>query len=320
VNRPLRGALLCAVGMGSLGASVPVTVLLLNFPAVCGLAVRFGAGGIILTLATVASRRSTTVAVPRTREWLLLATIAATGYVGSNLCLWWSLRHADPTAAATVVGCAPIVTAVAAPLSRRQLPSGRLLLAAAVIAAGTAAVYGGGAATPLGLLLAAGSLAGDVVASALAGRLSRRLGATRVTAYSTSMAALMLVGFAATTGDLDRWRMPTGSETTALLALVAAVLTLAAWFRGWHLLGPERAAMWFGLLPVAAVGALVAQQGVVPTPAQLTGTAAVAAGLTFGLGRWTYQPARTAAPVRLQVLQPALAGPQVVRHRRRRWW
>jgi drug/metabolite transporter (DMT)-like permease len=277
------GVLQCAFGMTVLGASVPVSRLVLDFPDLTGQAGRYAVAALVF-VAIIRLRRLPRVPL----SWgdgVRLVALAATGLVAFNVLLLTALRHADPAVVGTVVGGTPLVLALLGPLQRRQRPGGALLLAALVVIAGGALVHGGGSADPIGLAAALGTLAGEVLFSLLAVPLLPRLGPLRVSTYSCVLAVPMLGVALVLAGEPARWRVPTVAETAGYLYLGALLTVIAflAWYGGLGKLGAERAGLFVGLLPPVslAVTALIDLQR--PATIQIVGVLVVGAGLVLGL-------------------------------------
>jgi drug/metabolite transporter (DMT)-like permease len=277
------GVLQCAFGMVVLGASVPVSRLVLDFPDLTGQAGRYA----LAALAFVAIARVRRL--PRVRlsigDGVRLLALAATGLVLFNVLMLTALRHADPAVVGTVVGGTPLVLAILGPLLRRRRPTGLLLVAALVVITGGALVHGGGSADPVGLAAALGTLAGEVLFSLLAVPLLPRLGPLRVSMYSCLLAVPMLVVALVVAGEPARWRLPTATETAgyAYLGGLLTVIAFLAWYGGLNKLGPERAGLFVGLLPPVSlvVTALIDQR--MPALVQIVGVIVVAGGLVLGL-------------------------------------
>lgn len=277
------GVLQCAFGMTVLGASVPVSRLVLDYPDLTGLAARYAlAAAAFVVIARL--RR-----LPRVRllpgDAVRLLALAATGLVLFNVLLLTALRHADAAVVGTIVGGTPLVLAIIGPLLRRRRPAGALLLGAALVIAGGALVHGGGNADGTGLAAAFGTLAGEVLFSLLAVPLLPRLGPLRVSLWSCVLAVPMLGGALLVTGEPARWRLPTATETAGYLYLggLLTVVAFLAWYGGLNRLGPERAGLFVGLLPPVSlvVTALLDQR--MPAVVQIVGVLVVGAGLVLGL-------------------------------------
>ncbi|GAA2830482.1 DMT family transporter [Kitasatospora paracochleata] len=304
----LSGGLRAAVAMTVLGCSTGVTALLGSYPLPGGQAVRYTlAAAVLLPLARRTGRLR-----PRLtgRELGLLLALAATGLFAFNVLMVQALRHTDPAVVGSVIGCTPLLMGVLGPVLAGRRPEARLLAAAAVVVAGAAVVQGFGSGDAVGFLCALGTLVCEAAFSLLAVPLLPRLGAVRVSAYSTALAVPMFALTALVADGSAALRVPTGGELLALLYL-GAVLTCGAfllWYGALGRLGPERAGLFGGLIPVSAAlsGALLGS-GVLH-PGELAGSVLVGAGVCLGLtGRRPAPPtaahtttpaSRTVEPVR----------------------
>jgi drug/metabolite transporter (DMT)-like permease len=287
------GALLCAVAMTILGSSFAVSGLLLGYPTLAGQAVRYAVAAALLGLLARRSptRRSLTWPAPvarrplRPRELVRLGALAATGLAGFNVCVLAALRQTDAAVLGTVVGATPLMLAVLGPVLAGRRPSSRLVASGAVAVAGVALVQGGGHASAAGLVWAAGALAGEVCFSLLAAPLLPALGPVRVSAWACTLAVPQLALASALTGEWRRLRVPAPAESFALtyIAVVLTVVAFVCWYGGLRRLGVERAGMFAGLVPVASLAGAAILDRAAPTPAQLTGTVAVALALVAAL-------------------------------------
>lgn len=280
------GAVQCTTVMVMLGSSFAISRELLDYPMLTGQALRYAVAALVLAAAVSWLRRGRP-ARPSRGDLVRLCLLGATGLAGFNVCVLATLRHADPAVVGTAVGAAPIALALLGPLGRGQRPAARLSAAAAVVVAGTALVHGTGDATAAGLAWAAGALTGEVAFSLLAAPLLARLGPVRVSAYACAFAAPLLLLAAVLVGE--GWRAPDQTEAAALafLALVLTAGMFPVWYAGVHRLTVERAGMFIGLLPVAALAATALFDLRPPPPVQLAGVLVVAAGLTLGLTQRT---------------------------------
>lgn len=270
--------LYCVLTCAILGSSFTVSRSLTDYPVLIGQALRY-------TLAAAALALLTSWLRPTGRELLRLLAVAATGLAGFNVLLMYALRHADPAAIGTIVGVSPLLLALLGPLQERRRPSPRLLLAAAVVVLGAVLVEGGGHLDRQGLAAALGVLACEAAFSLLAAPLLPRLGAVRVSAWSTALAVPMLL--VALPFSPETPRLPTAGEAVALafLGLVLTVVAFICWYTGVTRLGVERAGVFVGLVPVFALATVAAVDRVTPEGRQLAGVLAVAAGLIVGLRR-----------------------------------
>ncbi|QJW38583.1 DMT family transporter [Cellulosimicrobium protaetiae] len=276
------------------GSSFVASAALSGFPVLGGQAARYAVAALVL-LAVLAVRR-VPWAVPGLRALLRLLALAATGLVGFSVLVVESAARADPSLVGAVVGASPVVLAAAAALRARRLAV-RTLAAAVVVTAGVVVVEGGGAGDPVGVALALGALACEVCFSLLAVPLLPTLGALRVSAYACVLAVpqLALLGAVRQQVTGEPFLVAPDAVELAALAFLAVVVTAVAfllWYSGLATIGPARAGLFAGLLPVSALAASVALGFEAPDARSLVGTLVVGAGLVLGLAA----PSRGIAP------------------------
>ena len=297
-----------AIAMSTLGASTAVSAHLTAYPVLGGQALRYLLATAVLFAiirrkdrkpATAqpadghdrppeprAARRRTPRATPR--EWALITALSLTGLVLFNVFVLAALRHTDPATLGSVVSCTPLLLSVLGPIvasTGRRMRLRTTLLASGLVAAGSALVQGFGHGTPSGLLLAVAVLVCEVLFSLLAVPLLPRFGELRVSAYVTAMAVpvLLVAGLAAE--GTAMLRVPTAAEAAALLYL-ALPLTVGAfllWYRTLTGLGPQRAGLLIGCVPISACAASAALGVGTPGLPQLAGVLVVVAGIIAGL-------------------------------------
>ncbi|REJ04707.1 DMT family transporter [Microbacterium bovistercoris] len=283
MTRPVLSILCAATAMLLVGTSAAVAALIADFPILFGQALRFAIAAVIL-LVVVAVQRAPRIRLSL-RDVVLLIALAATGLVGFNLFLIEATRHASPALIGSVVGAVPIVLALAGPVLQRRRPSRRVVVAAVVVAVGTAVAAGWGSGDLLGLVLALGAMLCEVLFSLLAVPLLPRLGATRVSAYAAVTAVPMLLVAGWLTGEVTALRAPTGVEAAAFayLGVVVTAVAFLLWYSALRRLGPDRAGLFAGLVPV---GALVTTAVLAIAPvrgAEVLGAALIAAGIVYGM-------------------------------------
>ena len=224
------------------------------------------------------------------RHWLLLIALASTGLVLFNVLVIATLRHTDSATLGSVVACSPLLLALAGPVvanSPRALRTRAVLAASLTVVAGSAMVQGFGHGTLLGIVLATGVLVCEVLFSLLAVPLLPILGELRLSAYLTATAVPILLVLGLATEGSAFLRLPSLGEAAALLYL-ALPLTVGAfllWYRALQGLGPQRAGLLIGVVPVAACAASAALGVGTPGPAQLAGVGVVVAGIVGGLAK-----------------------------------
>ena len=275
-------------GMAILGASTAVSARLTDYPVLGGQALRYALAAAVF--AVIVRRRALPRVRPTRREWLLLTLLSATGLILFNVFVLAALRHTDPATLGSIVACSPLVLAIAGPLvtrSGRRLNRGAALGAAGLVVAGSAVVQGFGHGSALGLVFAVLVLVNESLFSLLAVPLLPRLGELRVSAYVTAIAVPALLVAAFATDGTAMLRVPTLGEAAALLYL-ALPLTIGAfllWYRALGGLGPQRAGLLIGAVPVSACAAGAALGVGTPGLAQVAGVAVVVLGIVIGLAR-----------------------------------
>ncbi|MDX6354980.1 MAG: hypothetical protein QOF98_1883, partial [Streptomyces sp.] len=196
-----------------------------------------------------------------------------------------------PAVPGVLVGCAPIVVAVFVPLAAGRRPTPAVSAGALLVAAGAFVVQGWGGTDRAGLTWSVLALGGEIGFALLAAPLVGPLGPPLLSACVCGLAAVEAGGLALAT---DGVRVPTGAESLALgwQAVLATVIAFVCWYGGLRRLGTERTTLFSGLIPVSA--ALTAPLAGVGTlgPAQLAGSALVAAGVAVGSGVADWRGAR----------------------------
>jgi drug/metabolite transporter (DMT)-like permease len=288
VSATLKGSLLAAAAFALVGSLVAASDSVESYPLAEGQFLRYLLASAAL-LALAGGR------LPRlgAREALGLTALAATGLVLFNVFVVEGVRETDPATVGVIVGCVPVVLAVAGPLLERRPVSGRVAVAAVVVAAGAAGVqWTDGAITPAGLLLALGALGCEAAFSLLAAPHLARLGPLAVSAYACLLALPLLAAWSLVAGG-PSLLAPDATEALALLYLGLAVTTggFLCWYTAVSILGVERAGLLSGVLPVSALACSAAIGAAHVTPARLAAVAVVAAGITLGVRATTPRPA-----------------------------
>ena len=260
---------------GLVGASFPVSEALVDYPYEAGQAIRYLFGALILTVLLKGK-----LGRPTLKEFALLFGVAAVGMVIFNLAVLGTVDRMGATNAGVVIGASPVVLALVVPLIARRTPNRRFVTAALVVVAGAALVNGtDDRLSAIGLTLALTALAGEVGFTLLAAPLLPRLGAMRVAAWASWIATAQLLVL--TKGDLPT---PTTTHVAAIgyLAVITTALAFVLWFNAVQQLGADKAGLLIGLMPVAAVVVDAGLNGRTPSPADVAGTALVAAGVVLG--------------------------------------
>jgi drug/metabolite transporter (DMT)-like permease len=292
VSPTLRGALAATAALAAVGSLVAAADVVEGYPLAAGQALRYALAGLLL-LAIARGR------LPRIdlREAAGLAALAATGLVLFNLFVIEGVRETDPATVGVIVGCVPVVLALAGPLLERRPLSPRVLVAAVIVAAGAAGVqWADGGITAAGLALALGALACEAGFSLLAIPHLTRLGPLAVSTYACLFAVPMLALWSLV-AEGAVLPMPEAGEAAAIayLAIVVTAGGFVCWYTAVGLLGVERAGLFSGVLPVSALACSAALGLAGVTPERLIAVAVVAAGITLGVRATRPAPARPAA-------------------------
>ncbi|MCK2213136.1 DMT family transporter [Actinomadura sp. ATCC 31491] len=284
-----HGTLGAASAMFLVGTLAGVSGLIGAYPLYGGQAVRYLLAAVILLLIT----KPLGLRFVRLtgRETLYLAALTLLGLVLFNVCVIEATRAAGPALVGTVLGTVPLWLALAG-----GRPAPRLLIGAAVVVAGATLATGLGSGTLPGLLWSLGALAGEVAFSLLAIPLLPKLGAIRVSAYSTTLAVPMLLAIGLAAEGTAMFRMPTLPEALGFgyLSVVITVLAFFLWYTALPRLGPGRAGLFAGLIPVGAIVTGTVLDVAVPSAYDLLGAALVITGILIGLT--APAPARERAP------------------------
>lgn len=273
-----RGLFEAATAMFLVGTLAAVAGVIGDYPVYGGQALRhLLAAAALLTVARVAGLRFVRLTA---RETALLATLSLTGLVIFNVCVVEATRHGGPALVGTVLGTVPLALAL---LGGR--PSPRLLGAATLVAAGATVAAGLGSGDLEGLLWSLGALGCELCFSLLAIPLLPKLGAVRVSAYSVTLAVPMLVVAGLLADGTAMFRVPTVPEAAGLgyQALIVTTVAFFLWYDALPRLGPGRAGLFAGLIPVGAIvtGAVLGLGA--PSVPDLLGAALVVTGIVVGL-------------------------------------
>jgi drug/metabolite transporter (DMT)-like permease len=280
MNATLKGSLSATAALAAVGSLVAAADVIADYPVAAGQAARYALAGVLLT--AVGRGR---LARPSARELASLTALAATGLVLFNLCVVGAVQEGDPGTVGVVVGCVPVVLAIAAPLLEGRRPSPRLVAAGIVVAVGAAGVEQAGAGlSSLGVVLAIGALVCEACFSLIAVPLLRRLSPVTVSAYSCLL-AVPLAAACSLIADGAALPAPTLAELAAL-AYLGSVVTVGGfvlWYVAIGLLGVERAGLFSGVLPISALACAAAIGAGDITAAKLAAMLMVLLGITLGM-------------------------------------
>ncbi|GJF27510.1 membrane protein [Kitasatospora sp. NE20-6] len=290
------GALRAGTAMTMLGCSTAVSAAFAGYPLLGGQAVRYLLAAALLV--PIALRSGLRGLRPTRREYGRLVLVSASGVFAFNVLLVQAVRHSGPAAVGSVVGAAPLLLAVLAPALVRRRPHGRTVVAAAVVAVGAAVAQGLGGGSAAGTWYALGTLGCEAGFSLLAVPLLPRLGPVGVSAWVTVLAVPMFAVTAAVRDGRAALRTPTGAELAALLylAVVMTVVAFLLWYGALGRLGPERAGLFAGLVPITSAAAAAVLGTGTARAGEVAGALLVGAGVVLGLRGPSAGAAPAAAP------------------------
>lgn len=273
-----NGIVGAASAMFLVGTLAGVSGLIDSYPVYGGQAVRYLVAAIILLVVT--RLLGLRFVRPTAREALCLGGLVLLGLVMFNVCVIESTRASGPALVGTVLGTVPLALALAG-----GRPAPRVLAGACVVVAGATLATGLGSGNATSLLWALGALVGEVSFSLLAIPLLPRLGAIRTSAYSATLAVPVLAVIGLATEGTGLLRTPTPAEAFGLayLAIVVTVVAFFLWYKSLPKLGPGRAGLFAGLIPVAAIVTGAVLGVALPSAYDLLGAGLVVVGILVGL-------------------------------------
>lgn len=289
----LRGA----TAMSFVGGSAAVSGLVAGDGAATAQAIRYTLAALILVL--VARGMGVTIRRPRGGEWLWLAGVSMSGLFLFNIAMLIGSRHAEPAALGVAIAAVPIVLAVIGPLTQGMPVSRHLVVAAAVVTAGAVMVQGFGSTDAIGMLCAVALLITEAGFTLLAVPVLAAHGPFGISVHTTWMAAVVFAVTAvvregpgaAVRIDARQW------AAVAFLTIAATAVAFVLWYSCVAAIGPARAGLLSGVVPVAAAigGVLLGRD--LPGPMVWVGVAIVAAGLLIGFRGPRRSPAQSKRPV-----------------------
>jgi drug/metabolite transporter (DMT)-like permease len=277
-----------AIGSGALattivGASVPVSGMLQDYPVLAGQSLRYLLAGLIL-LAWARTRRIP-VPLPGPNDLVALLGLVATGLLGFNACLLYAQRYAQPGFVAALLGGTPLVLALIAPRLTGRRPRAATVAGAAVVVGGIVVLSGGGSWHGPGLFLAVLAALGEASFTLLAVGVIGRLGGVAVSTWCCLLAGAGGAALATCLDGTAAWRTPTAREAFALLTLAVVVTAVGfcCWYRAVSDLGAARAGVLIGLMPVSGFVVSVALGAQPLSLVSAAGVGLVTVGCVLGL-------------------------------------
>jgi drug/metabolite transporter (DMT)-like permease len=273
-----------AVAISFVGAGVAVSHHLTDYPVLSAQGFRYAAGAGLLYLVMRTGRVREQRLAPG--SWGRLLLLALTGMMLFNVAVVRAVSTGEPAVVGTIVGLAPVGVALSVPLLERRRPETVLVAGALLAAMGAVVVEGFGHADLPALVWSGIALGCEIAFTVVAAPLLRVLTPIGLSMRACALAAAALLVSALVVDGRAGFAWPGTSEAVAItyLAVASTAVAFALWYRAMARLGPERTALFCGLMPVSAalVGAVVTT-----APLQagtLLGALLAGAGLVVGLG------------------------------------
>jgi len=279
------GSALACAGMVCVGSSVAASQALVDAPLFTAQAGRYLLAAALLLIFSVVTDRQ--LPRPRGIEWAWLAGIAGTGLVLFNVGVVRGVEHAEPAVIGVAVAAVPLLLAVAGPLMGGSRPAAAVVVAAVVVTAGAVLVQGGGRTDAAGVGWAAVVLVTEAAFTLLAVPVLARLGPWSVSLHASWLGCAGLVVLGLVVEGPTAITSLQGDDLAAAvyLAIVVTALAFVLWYSAVGRIGPGRAGLFTGVVPIVAAAGGMLLGGPAPAPAVWIGVAVVVAGLTLGLSR-----------------------------------
>jgi drug/metabolite transporter (DMT)-like permease len=280
---PWSGPLFAALGMALVGSQVAVSGVLADAPLFAVQALRYTLAALGLLVVLRVTGRA--IPVPRGREWAWLAGVALSGLVLFNVGVVRGVAHAEPAVIGVAVAAVPVLLALGGPLLGRTRPTPAVVAAAVVVTLGAVLVTGGGRTDAAGLGYALLTLLCEAGFTLLAVPVLRRLGPHGVSLHAVWIAAAALWGLSLATEGWDAVLTLRPEHLPAMLHLALGVTVVAflLWYTAVGRIGPGRAGLFTGMVPVASAVGGVLLGGPVPGPVVWLGVGVVVVGVVLGM-------------------------------------
>jgi len=277
------GNVLAFVAMGCVGSSVAVSQALTDAPLLTVQAARYALAATLLLMLCKVARRP--LPRPRGVEWVWLCGVAAAGLVLFNVAVVRGVQHAEPAVIGIAVASVPLLLAVVGPLLSRSRPTSAVVVAAGIVTVGAVVVNGAGRTDAAGLGWAAVVLLTEAAFTLLAVPVLARLGSWVVSLHASWIAAVGLGVLGLTVeGPLAILGVRASEVAAAVhLAVVVTALAFVLWYSAVRRIGPGRAGLFTGVVPIVAAAGGVLLGGPAPSPLVWLGVAVVMAGISLGL-------------------------------------
>jgi drug/metabolite transporter (DMT)-like permease len=285
----LTGSASAAAAMVLVGSSVAAASTLSAYPIASGQGLRYLLASVLL-LALAKGR----LPRPTRAQAARLVALAATGLAGFNALLIAATRETDAATVGVIVGCVPVLLALLGPVLEHRRCTRPVLAASLIVTAGAAIVqWGDGRISWLGLILALGALACEAAFTLLAAPLLGTLGPRAVSTYACLLATPILLAGGLALDPKALLERPSPSEAAALVFLAALVtgVGFVLWYSAVQRLSVERAGLFAGLVPVAALVSAAAIGASELTLPRVLGALTVGLGIVAGIAAQGRRPA-----------------------------
>ena len=269
--------------MALVGSQVAVSGVLADAPLFAVQALRYTLAALGLLVVLRATGRA--VPAPRGREWAWLSGVALTGLVLFNVGVVRGVAHAEPAVIGVAVAAVPVLLALGGPLLGRTRPTPSVVAAAVVVTLGAVLVTGGGRTDPAGLGYALLTLLCEAGFTLLAVPVLRRLGPHGVSFHAVWIAAVSLWVLSLVTEGPGAVGTLRAEHVPAMLHLALGVTVVAflLWYTAVGRIGPGRAGLFTGVVPVASAVGGVLLGGPAPGLVVWLGIVVVVIGVVLGM-------------------------------------
>lgn len=294
-TKPTRqvGNLLAASGMICVGSSVAVSQTLVHAPLFTVQAIRYALAALILFLLCRVTGRK--IPRPRGQEWWWLVGVAGSGLVLFNVAVVNGDAHAEPAVIGIAVASVPLVLAIVGPLAARSRPALAVVVAAVIVTAGAVLVQGAGRTDAIGLVWALVVLVTEAAFTLLAVPVLTRMGPWVVSLHTTWIAAIAFAVLGVVVeGPGTVFALPGRDVAVAVyLAVVVTALAFVLWYSAVGRIGPGRAGLFTGIVPIVAAAGGLLLGGPMPHALVWIGVVVVLGGLCVGMAKRDAEPAES---------------------------
>ena len=294
-TKPTRqvGNLLAAGGMVCVGSSVAVSQSLVHAPLFTVQALRYGLAAVILFVLCRATGRK--ILRPRGLEWFWLLGVSGSGLVLFNIAVVNGDAHAEPAVIGIAVASVPLVLAIVGPLAARGRPAPAVVVAAVIVTAGAVLVQGAGRTDAIGLVWALVVLITEAAFTLMAVPVLSRMGPWVVSLHTVWIAAIAFgVLGVVTEGPGAVFALPGRDFAVAVyLGVVVTALAFVLWYSAVGRIGPGRAGLFTGIVPIVAAAGGLLLGGPMPHALVWIGVVVVLGGLCVGMANRDAEPAES---------------------------